>query len=74
MIPMILTVVYDTLIFLMISYRVVSISMVSDTWSARAKSFVRGDGLHHLSKALLQSGQAYYLSVFFSLLMSIVVA
>jgi len=37
--------------------------MVSGTWSARAKSFFTGDGLHHLSKAMLQSGQAYYLSV-----------
>jgi hypothetical protein len=41
----------------------VSLSMVSGTWSARAKSFFTGDGLHHLSKALLQSGQVYYLSV-----------
>ena len=69
MIPIILTIVYDTLIFFAISYRVVSISMVSNTWSARVKSFVRGDGLHDLSKALLHSGQTYYLSVFFSLLM-----
>ena len=63
MVPIILTAVNDTLIFIAISYRMVSLSMVSGTWSARAKSFFTGDGLHHLSKALLQSGQVYYLSV-----------
>jgi hypothetical protein len=63
MVPIILTAVNDTLIFIAISYRMVSLSMVSGTWSARAKSFFTGDGLHHLSKAMLQSGQAYYLSV-----------
>ena len=62
-VPIILTAVNDTLIFFTISYRLVSISMVSGTWRARAMSFIRGDGLHHLSKALLQSGQVYYLSV-----------
>jgi hypothetical protein len=37
--------------------------MVSDTWRARVNSFFTGKGLHNLSKALLQSGQVYYLSV-----------
>jgi len=59
-VPIILTAINDTLVFLAISYRMVSISMVNSTWSARARSFFRGDGLHHLSKALLKSGQAYY--------------
>jgi len=59
-VPIMLTGVNDTLVFLAISYRMVSISMVNSTWSARARSFIRGDGLHHLSKALLQSGQVYY--------------
>jgi len=59
-VPIILTAVNDTLVFLAISYRLVSLSMVNSTWSSRARSFIGGDGLHHLSKALLQSGQAYY--------------
>jgi len=59
-IPLILTAVFDTLVFLAISYHMVSVPMVNHTWRGRAKSFFRGDGLHHLSKALLQSGQAYY--------------
>lgn len=43
--------------------------MVGNTWRARAKSFFTGVGLHHLSKALLQSGQAYYLSVGFTFIL-----
>lgn len=62
-IPLMLTAVFDTLVFLAISYRMVAISMEGSTWSARAKSFFTGNGLYHLSKSLLQSGQAYYLSV-----------
>jgi hypothetical protein len=38
-------------------------SVGGSIWGARAKSFFRGDGLHHISKSLLQGGQAYYLSV-----------
>jgi len=59
-VPIMLTAVNDTLVFLAISYRMVSSAMVRSTWSARAKSFFKGEGLHYLSKALLQSGQAYY--------------
>jgi hypothetical protein len=60
--------VNDTLVFLAISYRMVSIAMVKSTWRAWIKSFFTGDGLLYLSKVLLQSGQVYYLSVFWSLL------
>ena len=42
----------------------VSTAMVGSTWRARTKSFFTGEGLFYLSKALLQSGQVYYLSVF----------
>jgi hypothetical protein len=62
MVPIISTIFFDTLVFFAISYRMASIAMVGGTWGARVKSFVRGDGLYHLSKALLQSGQVYYLS------------
>jgi hypothetical protein len=63
-VPIILASVNDTLVFLAISYRMVSLSLDSSTWTGKAKSFIMGDGLQHLSKALLHSVQAYYLSVF----------
>jgi len=59
-VPIFLTAVNDTLVFIAITGRLLSSSMVGNTWSAKAKSFFRGDGLHQLSRALLQSGQAYY--------------
>ena len=62
-IPIILTAAFDTLVFLAISYHMVSISMGGNSWSARVRSFFTGDGLHHLSRSLLQGGQAYYLLV-----------
>jgi hypothetical protein len=60
-----LTAVNDTLIFLAISYRMMSLSAVDGPWTARAKSFFTGDGMYRLSKSLLHSGQVYYLSVVF---------
>ncbi|KIM89283.1 hypothetical protein PILCRDRAFT_813213 [Piloderma croceum F 1598] len=59
-VPIVLTAVNDTLVFLAISYRMVFSAMVSCTWGARARLFFTGEGLHQLSKALLQSGQVYY--------------
>ncbi|KIM88397.1 hypothetical protein PILCRDRAFT_255837 [Piloderma croceum F 1598] len=59
-VPILLTAVNDTFVFLAISYRMVSSAMVESTWRARTKSFFTGDGLLYLSKALLQSGQVYY--------------
>jgi len=60
LVPVIMTALNDTLVYIAISYRLATISMVSSTWRARAKSFFTGEGLHHLSKALLESGQVYY--------------
>jgi hypothetical protein len=54
------TAVYDTLMYLSMSWRLASFS-TSDTWQAPFKSFFTGDGLGWLSKVLLQSGQLYYL-------------
>lgn len=53
--------IYDTLIYLAISWRMASFSVVGHNWTARIKSFFRGDGLLDLSKSLLRSGQIYYL-------------
>jgi hypothetical protein len=54
------TAVYDTLMYLAISWRLASFA-TADRWQDRLKSFITGDGLGWLSKILLQSGQAYYL-------------
>ena len=60
-VPVVVNAINDTLIFLAISYHIISYTIVGDTWSARAKSFFSADGLPKLSKSLLQSGQLYYL-------------
>jgi hypothetical protein len=54
---------FDTLVFLTISARIISFSMVGNTYSARIKSFFRGDGLPSLTRSLLLGGQAYYVLV-----------
>ena len=55
--------VYDTLIFLAISYRLYPTYEVGrdTTWRERVELFFTGQGLPRLSKALLQGGQQYYL-------------
>jgi len=58
--PIVANAIYDTLIFLAISFRIVSYTIVGETWQARLKCFVSGDGLPRLSKGLLQGGQLYY--------------
>ena len=60
-VPIVVNAINDTLIFLAISYHIISYTLVGDTWSARAKSFFSADGLPKLSKGFLQSGQLYYL-------------
>jgi hypothetical protein len=52
--------IYDTFIYLAISWKLASFSVVSDRWKGYLRSFVYGDGLFQLSKALLHSGQVYY--------------
>jgi len=53
--------IYDTLVFLAISFRILSYTVVGDTFEARVKSFFRGTGLPSLSRSILQGGQLYYL-------------
>jgi hypothetical protein len=62
-IPVIAHFVFDTFVFLAISVRIVSFSIVGDTFGAQMRSFFRGDGLPNLSRSLLYGGQLYYLSV-----------
>jgi hypothetical protein len=52
--------VYDTLMYLCISWRLASLAS-PNSWQDRLRSFVTGDGLGWLSKVLLRSGQTYYL-------------
>jgi hypothetical protein len=61
--PLIAHFAFDTLVFFAISLRIVSFSIVGDTFGARMRSFFRGDGLPNLSRSLLYGGQLYYLSV-----------
>jgi hypothetical protein len=55
--------VFNNLIFIAVSLRIISFSLVGGTFSARMKSFFRGDGLSCLSKSVLYGGQLYYMSV-----------
>ena len=52
--------VYDTIVFVSISYKLVA-SSFADDWPGRLKSFFRGQYMGHISRVLLQSGQLYYL-------------
>lgn len=56
--------IFDTLVFVAISAKVLKINsewrFPGKSWIA---SFIHGDGLSHLSKVLLRSGQFYYLYV-----------
>jgi hypothetical protein len=61
--PVLLHSIMDTLVFIAISFRIVSYSLVGDTFSARMRSFFRGSGLPSVSKSILQGGQLYYLFV-----------
>jgi hypothetical protein len=62
-VPILLNSIMDTLVFIAISFRIVSYSLIGDTFGARMRSFFRGDGLPRVSKNILQGGQLYYLFV-----------
>jgi len=73
-IPLVMYTVYDTLVFLVISWNLVFQPIVGETWSARMRCFITGDGLSWLSKGLLQSGQLYYMvSVVLNIFMCVLV-
>lgn len=56
----ILNLLYDTMVYLAISWRLAAFSIKGDSWKHRVRSFVAGEGLLGLSKALLRGGQMYY--------------
>lgn len=51
---------YDTVVFLAISWRVLSDLKTGNSWKSRVISFFTGMGLFKLSRALLRNGQLYY--------------
>lgn len=63
MVPILVVSISDTLVFLAISYRLMSNAILGDTWRERSRTFLRAEGLSGVSKRLLQSGQFYYLCV-----------
>ncbi|KAK7694027.1 hypothetical protein QCA50_003603 [Cerrena zonata] len=52
--------VYDTLVFIAISCKLLTFSYAQD-WKARIRLFFCGENMGYISKGLLQSGQIYYL-------------
>lgn len=54
--------VNDTLVFLAISWRLLTMNLVDESWSARVRSFVHGRGFSRLTGTLLHGGQLYYLA------------
>ncbi|KAJ6454687.1 hypothetical protein C8R45DRAFT_755925, partial [Mycena sanguinolenta] len=57
----IMPLIYETTIFLAINYRILAHMLVADSCMARLRVFFGGKGLSTLSRALLQSGQHFYL-------------
>ncbi|KAJ6454590.1 hypothetical protein C8R45DRAFT_1222739 [Mycena sanguinolenta] len=51
----------DTAIFLAINYRILAHTIVADSFVARLQVFFGGNGLSTISRALIQSGQHFYL-------------
>ncbi|KAF4578364.1 hypothetical protein EYR36_000171 [Pleurotus pulmonarius] len=57
----IMALIYDSAVFTAISYRVITYSVIEESFSARVKTFFGKGKVSRLSNALLQSGQHYYL-------------
>lgn len=53
--------IFDTLVYLAISWKLAAFSTSNDGYKQRLLSFTTGDGLLGLTKALLRGGQLYYL-------------
>lgn len=57
-----LSLLYDTMVYLAVSWQLAAYSIsTGGSWRERLRSFVIGEGLPGLAKALLRSGQVYYL-------------
>ncbi|KAF7335981.1 hypothetical protein MSAN_02311800 [Mycena sanguinolenta] len=60
-VSVIVPLINDTAVFLAINYRILVHMIVTDSSMARLRGFFGGTGLSALSRALLQSGQHFYL-------------
>ncbi|KAF7335958.1 hypothetical protein MSAN_02309200 [Mycena sanguinolenta] len=60
-VAVIVPLINDTAVFLAINYRILTHTLVADSSMARLRVFLGGKGLSTLSRALLQSGQHFYL-------------
>ncbi|KZP07984.1 hypothetical protein FIBSPDRAFT_840687 [Athelia psychrophila] len=60
--PSISSFVFDTLVFVAISYRLAADAATEQSWRARLLSVVTGKGLFSISRVLMTSGQLYYLA------------
>ncbi|KZP19071.1 hypothetical protein FIBSPDRAFT_1045806 [Athelia psychrophila] len=61
-IPVTMTFVHDTMVFLAISYRLAAGAVTAGDWRSRVLSIVTGKGLFSLSRSLMKGGQLYYLA------------
>lgn len=57
----IIATISDSLIFLAISHRLVVLYTVNGRWTSRIKAFLYGEGISHISRLLMQTGQLYFL-------------
>ncbi|KZP22070.1 hypothetical protein FIBSPDRAFT_1043780 [Athelia psychrophila] len=60
-IPVMITFLHDTMVFLAISYRLAADAVTAGDWRSRVLSVVTGKGLFSLSRSLMKGGQLYYL-------------
>ncbi|KZP04027.1 hypothetical protein FIBSPDRAFT_671104, partial [Athelia psychrophila] len=74
--PSITSFVYDTFVFIAISYRLAADAATEQSWRARLQSAVTGKGLFNVSRALMISGQLYYLAIilFFWVILAVMVS
>ncbi|KZP27504.1 hypothetical protein FIBSPDRAFT_948435 [Athelia psychrophila] len=70
--PYIINTVYDTLVYLAMSWKLAAFSITGDTRRHRILSFFTGDGLLGLTKHLLRGGQIYYFTTIVFSIASIV--
>ncbi|KZP07892.1 hypothetical protein FIBSPDRAFT_1052706 [Athelia psychrophila] len=61
--PSISSFVFDTFVFIAISYRLAADAATEQSWRARLQSVVTGNGLLNLSRAFMISGQLYYFAI-----------
>jgi hypothetical protein len=60
-VPMLISSIFDTLVFLAISICIISNLFMANRCQSRMKAFFCGDGLPTMSRNLLKGGQFYYL-------------